>query len=69
MIKINGDCQSSRWRIYDSAKARKCAVARFIQLGYKYLVGWKDIQGFGLEAVPRAAWQDDKSVVYCNMRH
>lgn len=54
-IKGNG----SIWKIYHTERGRKIALARYIRSGNMYFVCWKDTQGFGLETLRRATWQDE----------
>lgn len=53
------DESKSRWRIYSTAKGRRIAIAHYVRRGWCYIVGWKDTQGFGLEVLWRAGWQDE----------
>jgi hypothetical protein len=41
-------------------------VRAFIRRDYKYIVGWRDVKGYGLFLVYRADWQDDNSSLYYN---
>ena len=41
--------------IYATNKARACAVARFMKLGFNYFTGYPDVQGFGL-SFTTAVW-------------
>lgn len=59
MIKLAGDKSDQRryWRIYPTHKAAACAVKRFLALGCRYIVGWRDTKGgvngalgYGVEA-------------------
>jgi hypothetical protein len=44
-------------------------IARqLVKLGYKYIIGWKDVRGYGLMASERAAWQDATSYPHVDTR-
>lgn len=46
-------------RGYDSSKARKCAIKRYIRLGFNYFVCFKDTQSeFALE-IGKVSWVKD----------
>lgn len=45
---------------------RNCA-RMLIKLGYRYIVGWKDVAGYGLMAVQFADWQTPSSTPYVNL--
>jgi len=38
------------------------------RLGYCYIIGWKDVQGWGIYGVWRADWQNESSYPYINLR-
>lgn len=54
----------SKWRIYATLAGLRRAKTYFIKAGYKYIVAWRDTNGFGLEAEYRATWQNDSSPVH-----
>lgn len=56
-IKLGLDSDHNVWRIYHSTKARAAAIRYFLRKDptLNYVVGWKNVNGWGLE-VTRADW-------------
>lgn len=40
----------------------------YVKLGYRYIIGWRDVRGFGLSVVQFAEWQTPSSAPYVNLR-
>jgi hypothetical protein len=55
------------WRIYKTREARDAALRDLLIAGYKYIIGWLDVHGYGLECIMRADWQRDDSPVHMDM--
>jgi hypothetical protein len=71
MIKIIQEKKTENptiWRLYETTWDRSKALKFYLRKGYKYFVTWKDVNGWGLECVWRAAWQDDDSYSYIDQR-
>ena len=54
----------SVFRIYETVERREIAVKALIAYGYKYLVLFKDVSGFGLQGCFHAEWQNENSALY-----
>lgn len=39
-----------------------------VRAGFKYIIGWKDVRGYGISAVQFAEWQTPSSWPYVNLR-
>ena len=52
--------------VLPTASLYDLVVRAYVRRGYKYFVGWRDVNGFGLHIVRRADWQDDNSTVSHN---
>ena len=42
---------------------RQLTIQKYRKLGWKYFVTFLDVNGFGVQAFPRAEWQDENSPV------
>ena len=52
--------------VLPTASLYDLVVRAYVRRGYKYFVGWRDVNGFGLHIVKYASWQNEQSPVSHN---
>ena len=60
--------RGSFWRIYPTLEQRDQAIQAYLRNGFKYIIGWKDTQGWGLQGARLADWQTEANGAYVDLR-
>ena len=66
MAKIQGPRPRTHWLMLQTPDQVRYVAKLYMRLGYKYLVGWRDVSGWGLHVVQLAEWQSPSSAPYFN---
>lgn len=57
----------SWWMMLPSAESQRNCARLYETLGYKYIIGWRDVNGYGLYVVQFPEWTVG-SIAYINLR-
>lgn len=57
----------SRWLLLQTPEQAHNCANLYLRLGYRYVIGWRDVRGYGLYVVQFAEWQTPTSVPYVNL--
>ena len=66
-LRVQGPLPVTWSLLLPTRTAQRATAQRYARLGYKYIVGWKDVQGFGLYVVKCAVGIKAGDAPYVNL--
>ena len=69
MIKVQGP-QPLRKEFMLETRHQQVYIAELLaRAGFKYIIGWKDVRGWGVYGVKNVEWIRPQDFPYVNLRH
>jgi hypothetical protein len=68
MRRVHGPQPKSHELMLDTYNQMEKTAHRYARLGYRYIIGWRDVRGYGVFALHFADWQTPESSAYINLR-
>ena len=68
MARYHGPSPERRFAFRQTRAQQEYVAKLYAKLGFKYIIGWKDVRGYGVAATRNVEWIRKDQPPYVNLR-